>query len=52
MQGAFVPVITQAYGAGNFEKMRTMAYRVCKYNVAFFVAFAIPLAMEIDEEAR
>lgn len=49
MQGAFVPVITQAYGAGDFEKMRTMAYRVCKYNVAFFALFAIPLAIEIDE---
>lgn len=49
MQGAFVPVITQAFGAGNLDKMRTMAYRVCKYNVAFFAIFAIPLMMEVDE---
>jgi len=49
LQGAFQPAITTAYGASDFETMRTMAYRVCKVGTILTLIFAIPMALEIDE---
>lgn len=49
MQSAFVPVITQACGAGDYDKVNRFAVRAGKFNVLLFFIFAIPLALEIDE---
>ena len=48
MQGAFTPAIVQAYGAGDENLMRKMAFRACKFGVILVVIFAIPLALEMD----
>ena len=48
MQGAFTPAIVQAYGAGNEELMRAMAFRACKFGMLLVLMFAIPLGIEID----
>ncbi len=52
MHGAFVPVITQACGAGDYEKMNRFVIRTCKFNVVLTALFAIPLAIELDEVIR
>lgn len=52
MQGAFSPAITQAYGAREFEKMRTLVIRSAKLNVLMTLIFAIPLALELPEVMR
>lgn len=52
MQGAFVPVITQACGAGDYEKMNKFVLRVCKFNVFLSFIFMIPLALELPEVMR
>jgi len=52
MQGAFTPVITQACGAQEHEKMKIFALRTCKFNVMLYVVFAIPLALELPEVMR
>ena len=46
--GAFWPVITNAYGAGEFEKARTYAYRVSRLASFLIMVFAIPLMLEVD----
>ncbi len=52
MHGAFVPVITQACGAGDYEKMNRFVIRTCKFNVVLTALFAIPLAIELHEVIR
>lgn len=52
MQGAFTPVITQACGAGDWEKMNKFAIRTCKFNVLLGMLFIIPLASELPEVMR
>lgn len=52
MQGAFVPVITQACGAGDYKKMNEFVIRVCKFNVLLSAIFMIPLALELPEVMR
>ena len=47
--GAFWPAIMNAYGAGDYVRMRKLAYQVCKMASLFIMLFAIPLALEIDE---
>ena len=47
--GAFSPAIMNAYGAGDFEGMRKLAYRACKLATIFLLMFAIPLMLEVDE---
>lgn len=49
MQGAFTPVIIQACGAGDYDKMRTFALRSCKFNVLLSMIFTIPLALELPK---
>ena len=49
MQGAFVPVITQACGAGDYEKMNRFVLRTCKFNVFLSMIFMLPLALELPE---
>lgn len=49
LQGAFTPAITTAYGAGEYERFRTMAFWACKAGTLLTLMFAIPMALEIDE---
>lgn len=49
LQGAFQPAITTAYGAGDIEGVRSMAFRVCKVGTLLTLMFALPMALEIDE---
>jgi len=49
LQGAFQPAITTAYGAGDVEGVRRMAFRFCKVGTLLTVMFALPMALEIDE---
>ena len=49
MQGAFVPVITQSCGAGDYKKMNEFVIRVCKFNVFLSMIFVLPLAIELSE---
>ena len=46
--GAFWPAITNAYGAGEFEKVRIYAYRVSRIATFLVLVFALPLVLEVD----
>lgn len=50
--GAFWPAITNAYGAGEFDKVRTYAYRVSRLASFLIMVFAIPLMLEVDTVLR
>lgn len=52
MQGAFVPVITQAYGAGKYELMNEYVIRVCKFNILLSAIFIVPLSLELETVLR
>lgn len=52
MHGAFAPAITQAYGAGEFDRMRALVVRSSKFNVLMTLIFVIPLALELPEVMR
>lgn len=47
MQGAFSPAIMTAYGAGEMEKMRALAYRACKFGTLLLLLFLLPLSLEL-----
>lgn len=49
VQGAFVPVITQACGAGDYVKMNKFGLRTCRFNIMLSAVFMIPLALELPE---
>lgn len=49
LQGAFAPAVTTACGACEYDKMRMLAFRVCRYSTQLMLLFAIPLALEVDE---
>jgi len=49
MQGAFVPVITQACGAGDYDKMNKFVLRTSKFNVLLSAIFMLPLALELPK---
>lgn len=48
MQTAFTPAIVQACGAKEYNLMRTLAYRACKFSLLLSLIFTIPLSIEID----
>lgn len=52
MLGAFYPAITSAYGAGNLDLMRALAYRVSKLSLFCILIFMLPLALELEEVLR
>ena len=52
MHGAFVPVITQSCGAGDFHRMNDFVIRTCKFNVILSAIFLVPLALELPEVMR
>ena len=47
--GAFWPVITTAYGAGEIEKVKVYAYRVSRFATLLILIFALPLMLEVEE---
>lgn len=47
MQGAFSPAIMNAYGAGDLERMRALAYRACKFGTLLLLLFLLPLSLEL-----
>lgn len=47
MSGAFQPAIANAYGAKDFSRMRSLAYRVCTLGTLLSAIFALPLALEL-----
>ena len=49
LRGAFQPVITQACGAGDYDRMRKFALRVCKFSAALSLIFMLPLFLEADK---
>ncbi len=49
MIGAFSPAITNARGAGDWNRMRVLAYQTCKIGTLLTLIFALPLALEIEE---
>ena len=46
---AFHPAITNAAGAGDYERMRSLVISVCKYGTVCVMIFALPLILECDE---
>ena len=52
MTGAFQPAIVSSYGAGDYDKMRALAYRACKFSMLFILIFMLPLALELREILR
>lgn len=47
MQGAFTPAIVTAYGSGNLDLMRRLAYRASKFGMLLTLLFALPLSIEL-----
>lgn len=52
MQGAFQPAIATACGAGDYDTMRKMAFRACKFGMLLTLVFLIPLSLELREVTR
>lgn len=52
MTGAFQPAIVSAYGAGDVERMQSLAYRACKFAMLFVLVFSVPLGLELREILR
>ena len=48
LKGAFSPAITTAYGAGEYEEVRSLAFRTCKFGMLLGLIFILPLALELD----
>ena len=48
MVGAFSPAIHNAWGAGDYERARMLAYQTCKIGTLCVLIFSIPLALEVD----
>ena len=47
MVGAFSPAITNAYGAKDFARMRSLACRACSFGTFLSAIFVLPLALEL-----
>lgn len=52
MIGAFSPAITNACGAKDYDRMRSLAYRSGKIGVLLSLLFVLPLSLEIREVVR
>ncbi len=46
--GAISPAITSAYGEGNFARMRSLAFRACKFALVLSLVFMLPLLLEVQ----
>lgn len=49
LNGALTPALMNAYGAGDMARARTLAYQICKLGSLMVLAFALPVALEVDE---
>lgn len=47
--GAFQPAIVSAFGAGDFDRMRALSFRACKFSMLFVLLFVLPLSLELRE---
>ena len=52
MLGAFQPAIVSACGAGDDNRMRSLAYRACKFSMLFILVFMLPLTLELRAVLR
>lgn len=52
MQGAFSPAIYNAWGAGDSEMAKALAFRTCKLGTLLVLIFALPLSLEVNEVLR
>ena len=52
MQSAFTPAITTAVGTRDYGKVRTLAFRFCKFGMLLSLIFMLPLALELPEIMR
>ncbi len=50
--GAFTPAITNAWGAGDRDLARQLAFRVCKIGTFMILVFSLPLSLEAKEVLR
>ena len=44
---AFSPAITTSCGEGNYERMKRLAFRSCKFALLLSLVFVLPLALEL-----
>ena len=49
---ALGPAITNACGAGDYAKMRSLCFHACKFGTVLMLVFALPLSMEVEEVMR
>lgn len=49
LEGALNPAIYNAWGSGDHDHARRLAFRACKIGVLLVMIFALPLMLEIDE---
>lgn len=52
MVGAFQPAIANAYGAKDYGRMRSLAFRACKFGTLLSAVFVLPLALELPDILR
>lgn len=52
MVGAFQPAIANAYGAKDYERMRSLAFCACKFGTLLSAVFVLPLALELPDVLR
>ena len=52
IKAAFAPALTQAYGAGDLKRMKSLALGMCKFGMLSSLVFMIPLLLEVDEVMR
>ena len=52
LNAAFAPAITTTCGAGNWVRVRSMAYQACKFGTLLTLLFAIPMGLEMSEILR
>ena len=46
---AFGPAVATVYGTRNYDLMREMAYRACKFGLLLTLIFALPLFFEVNQ---
>lgn len=49
---AIGPAVTNACGAGDYNKMRSLCFYACKFGTILMLVFAIPLSLEVNEVMR
>ena len=52
LHGAFQPAIVTACGAGDAQRMQSLAFRACKFSMLLALVFSLPLLLELPEVLR